>query len=106
MRKETSTLLFYQPSTTDHCHSINQYMEHISLHPIDCLYENFRQYLKTVEDFMPQDLESRDLEKYSKAVQVLQKFFEDVVEVSNANIIRNANNLLMTLPPNSDKNIS
>ena len=78
-------------------------MDHVSLHQIDCPYENFRQYLKTGEDFMPQDLESRDLEKLSKAVQVLQKIFKDGVEVSGANIIRNANNLLTTLPPTVTK---
>ena len=78
-------------------------MDHVSLHPIDCPYEDFRQYLKTGEDFMPQDLESRDLEKRSKAVQVLQKIFKDGVEVSGANIIRNSNNLLTTLPPTATK---
>ena len=55
---------------------------------------------------MPQDLESRDLEKRSKAVQVLLKNFKDAVDVSNANIIRNANNLLTTLSPDSDEDIS
>ena len=81
-------------------------MDHISLHPIACPYENLRQYSKAGKDFTPQDLESRDQEKRSKAVQIVQKVFKDAVEMSNANIIRNANNLLTTLPPYSDNDIS
>ena len=81
-------------------------MGHVSLHPIDCPNENFRQYSKMGEDFMPQDLESRDLEKRSKAVQIVQKFFKNAVEVSNTNIIRNVNNLLTTLLPDNNKDIS
>ena len=80
-------------------------MGHVSLHPSDCPYEDFRHYSKTGEDFMPQDLQSRDPEKRIKVVEIVQKIFKDAVEVSNTNIIRNANNLLTTLPPDSYKDI-
>ena len=90
----------------DRCHFINQYKDHVSLHPIDCPYENFRQYSKTGEVFMPKDLESGDLEKRIKAVEIVQKFFKYAVEVFSANIIRNVNNLLATLLPDSHKDIA
>ena len=78
-RQEASTLCFYLPSTTDRCHSINQYRDHVSLHPIDCPYENFRQYSKTGEDFMPQDLELRDLVARQLKLSV-EKQLKNVVE--------------------------
>ena len=71
MKNDYSTLFFYLPSTTDRSESINQYMDHVSLHPIDCPYESFR-HTKTGDDFVPQDLESRDLEKRNKAVGIVK----------------------------------
>ena len=65
---------FYLLSTTDCSHNINQFREKVSLHPIDCIYEDFRQYSKTGEDFMPIDLESRDIEKRTKAAEIVRKF--------------------------------
>ena len=55
---------------------------------------------------MPQDVQSRDPEKRIKEVEIVQKIFKDAVEVSNTNIIRNANNLLTTLLPDSYKDIA
>ena len=39
-----STLFFYLPSTTDRKEKINQFVKNISLHPIDCRYEDFKKY--------------------------------------------------------------
>ena len=55
---------------------------------------------------MPSDLELRDIEKHENAAETIQIFFKDTVEVSNSNIVRNANNLLTDLPRNNDKNIT
>ena len=55
---------------------------------------------------MPSDLELRDIEKRENAAETIQRFFKDTVEVSNSNIVRNANNLLTDLPRNNDKNIT
>lgn len=67
------------------------------MHPIDCPYEDFRWYLETGEDFIPIDLESRDLEKRTTAMETVRIFFKDAIEASSSNIMRNTNNLLMTL---------
>ena len=67
------------------------------MHPIDCPYEDFRWYSETGEDFIPTDLETRDLEKRTTAKEIVRKFFKDAVEASSSNIMRNTNNLLMTL---------
>ena len=55
---------------------------------------------------MPSGLESRDLEKRENAAETVRRFLKDAVEVSNYNIVRNANNLLMDLPRDDDKNIT
>ena len=48
------------------------------------------------EDFIATDLESKDLEKRTKAADIVQTFFKDAAEVCNLNIIKNAN-LLTTI---------
>lgn len=96
MRKE-AFIFFYLPSTTDLSHDKNQFGEIVSLHPIYCPYEDFRRYSEAGEDFIPTDLESRDLEKRTKAAKIVRKFFKNAAQVSTSNIIRNANNLLTTL---------
>ena len=105
MKQESSALFPYLPSTTDHSHDINQFKENVSLHPIDSPYEDFRGYSETGEDFIPTDLESRDLEKRTKAVEIVRKFFKHAAEVSNCNIIWNTNNLL-TILPHDDNDIT
>ena len=55
---------------------------------------------------MPSDIELRDIEKRENAAETIQRFFKDTVEVSNSNIVRNANNLLTDLPRSNDKNIT
>ena len=55
---------------------------------------------------MPSDLQSRDIEKRENAAETIRRFFKDTVEVSNSNIVRNANNLLTDLPRNNDKSIA
>ena len=93
-----SALFFYLPSTIDCSESINQYLEYVLLHPIDCLYERFKQYSCTGKEFIPQDLDSRDLEKWHIAVQIVQNCFKEAVNVPNSNLICNANHLILTLP--------
>ena len=97
---------FNLPSTTDCFHDIDQFKENIPLHPMDYPYEDFRQYSKTKQDFGLLDLESKDLEKLIKAVNIVQKFFKDAAEVSNSNIVRNVNNLLAALAHDNDKVIA
>ena len=95
MRQEAFTF-FYLPTTTDCSHNTNQFRENVSLHAIDCPYEDFRRYSETEEDFIATDLESKDLEKRTKAADIVRTFFKDAAEVSNLNIIKNAN-LLTTI---------
>ena len=76
LKQESSTLFFYLFSTTDFSRDINQFKENVSLHPIGCLYEYFRQYSETGED-----LESKDLEKRTKAAEIVRNFFQDATDM-------------------------
>ena len=54
---------------------------------------------------MTSGLESRDPKKRENAAETVRRFFMDTVEVSNYNIVRNENNLLMDLPRDNDKTL-
>ena len=66
-RQENPTLFFYLTSSIERSYVINQLREYVSLHPIDCPFEAFKQYSKNEEDFVPSDVESRHLEKCETA---------------------------------------
>ena len=83
---------FYLPSTTDRKEIINQYLEKVSLTPIDCLQENFRAYLRSKKDFNPIDLD--DALNREDAIKTLYTFFKKMIEVSDANLIRNVDYLV------------
>ena len=72
-------------------------MNNVSLHPTDCFYENFKQYSSSSDDFIPQDFDSRDQKKWSVAVEIVRNFFKDTANVSNSNLVRNANKMMSTL---------
>ena len=77
-------------------------MKNVSLHLIDCIYKNFKQYLSSGDEFMPQDLNSTDPQKRAIATEIVLDFFKDVVNVSNVNLVRNSNNLLTSLTKAND----
>lgn len=69
---------------------------------IDCLYENFKQYLNNGDDFIPQDFDLREQEKLNVAVNIVRNFFKDAFNVSHSNFVHNTNNLISTLPQASN----
>ena len=97
--QEHSNIFFFLPSTTDKNEKINQFFKNVSLHPIDCRYEDFRKYLAVGRDFCLQNLHSTDLEKRLAAREIIVKLFKDAVHVFNSNFMRNTNNLLTHFQP-------
>ena len=92
--QEFSRMFFFLPSTTNRKETINQFFKNVSLHPIDGRYEDFRKYSATGRDFYPQALDSPDMDKRLVAREIVVNFFKDAVQVSNSNLVRNANTLL------------
>ena len=91
-----SKLFFFLPSTMDRKEKINQFMKNFSLHPIDCRFEDFQKCSCIGVDFRPQDLDSSDLERRLAAKEIVVNFFKDAVQVSDSNLVHNANKLLTT----------
>ena len=94
-KQESSRSFFFLPSTTDRKETINNFREHVQLHPIDCLYDDFVKHSPKNEPFTPQDPDSNDPEKRCVAREVVVDFFKEAIEVSNSSLIRNANTLLL-----------
>ena len=92
--QEHSRMFFFLPSTTDRIEKINQFFKNVTLHPVDCRYEDFQKYSPTTRDFRLQDLDLSDLERRLAAKEIVINFFKDAVQVSNSNLVRNTNTLL------------
>ena len=82
--QEYSALFFCLPYTIDRKEKINQFVKNILLHPIDCQYEDFKEYSWDQTKFGPQDLDSPDLNERLAAREFVVNFFKDAAQVSNA----------------------
>ena len=68
-------------TTTDGRQKINQFMKNVSLHPINCICENFKQYFSSVDavdEFIPEDLDSTDQQKRAIVSAIVLNFFKEV----------------------------
>ena len=90
--------LFYLPSTTDRKELMYQYKDNVSLNPIDWNYEDFKNFSSEKKDFYPHYLDLNVNDERKVAAEILYNIFNDLVEMSNANLIRNADHLLAILP--------
>ena len=73
--QQHSEMFFFLP-TTDRKEKINQFFKNVSLHPIDCRYEDFQKYSPTGRDFRPQDLDSSDFGKETGCKRNCYKLFQ------------------------------
>ena len=95
-RQKSSKLHFFLCSTTNRKEKINQYLN-VFLTLIDCIYKKFKQYSPKCKDFNASDLNlTLGNEKRSIAPDAMYSFFKDAVEISNANLISNADHILKT----------
>ena len=63
----------------------------------------FQKFLPTKNEFYPQHLDLNVNDKRKKvAVETLYNVFNDLVEMSNSSLIKNADHLLALLPGNSN----
>ena len=91
--QETSKL-FFLLSTTDSKEKINEFFGNVNLHPIECPYDDFVNYSTKDHSFLPYHLESRNTTERKVAREMVQNFLKHVAEMSNSNLIRNANSLM------------
>ena len=95
----------YLPSTTDRKESINQYKGNVQLHPIDCAYEKFPEFSSKQSNFFSHHLESADTKEREIAREIVVNFMKHIVKISNANLNRNANCLVINGNVSSDAKI-
>ena len=96
-REEPSTLFFYLPPITDRKEKINQLRDNVSLSPIDCSLDFLNSFSPDSNvTFQLHFLKSNDPEKKYPQAELLYKFFSQLAETSNANLIRNADCLLVS----------
>ena len=92
--EDFSRLLFFLPSTTERKEKINKFFGNVHLHPIDCSYEAFSNYYVKSHTFYPQHLDSRFPEEREAARKLVSNHLKHIAEISNSNLIRNANSLM------------
>ena len=100
--EESSSLFFFLPSIIDRNDKNNQFRDNVNLNPIDCSLEFLSSFSPDKVDFQPHLLKSSDAEKRDMQVQLLYKFFRQMTETSNGNLIRNADYLLASVKEKRD----
>ena len=91
---DLSKLFLFLPSTTNRKEKINKFFNNVLLHRIDCAYEDFSNYSLKNKTFYAQHLDSRFLEERAAAKEVVSSYFRHIAEISDSNLIRNANSLI------------
>ena len=64
------------------------------IHPIDCAYDDCVNYSTKNHSFLPHHLDSRNATEREASREILRNFLKHVAEMSNSNLIRNANSLM------------
>ena len=65
--------------------------ENVPLNPLDCNYENFKNFHPEKKDFYPQHLDLNVSDKRRKvAVETMYNVLNNLCEASNANLVCNA----------------
>ena len=66
----------------------------VNLHPIDCPYDDFVNYSTKIHSLLPHYLDSGNTDEKEAAREIVQNFLKHVAEISNLNLIQNANSLM------------
>ena len=67
---------------------LNQWSEHVNLHPIDVSYEQL-EALNGNDNFSPDDLDNSS--KRNKITKIFHSFMKEAAASSNHNLVRNSN---------------
>ena len=99
LNNDHSNIYLFLPSTTDRSEKHNQYMDSVRLWPIDIKPSDFGEYLD------PSKLHQVNGEDREKSRECVLNVLGKVVDLSNQNLIRNANCLLAKRPHNKQDNL-
>ena len=104
----SSKLFFFLPSTTDRKEKINRWVNNVNLHPINCLYDDFKNYAPQSFEIQKKGIQSQDLDFHIQAVksetrECILNFMRHAAELSNNNLVRNSNALMQSKDAKIDK---
>ena len=109
--KETecsSKLFFFLPSTMDRKEKINRWVNNINLHPINCLYDDFKNYAPQRFEIQKKGIQLQDLDFHIQAVrfetrECILNSMKHAAELSKNNLVRNSNALMQSKDAKIDK---
>ena len=87
-RDESSSLFYYLPSLSDRKEEINQYMNNVSLSPVDVTVDFIEKFSENVS-FKPDLLSSSDEKERKPQIEILYGLFKHLATVSDQNLERN-----------------
>ena len=91
LNRTFSKIYFSFPSTTDRSEEINKYMNCVNIHPLDFDEKEFG------DDFNPSRLDFVG-DKKEQTTQSVVNMLKRITEISNTNLIKNADGLLHSKP--------
>ena len=97
-------IFFFLPNTTDRKEVVNQYLNNVSLSPIDWRYDDFKKFSPNDYEFNSADLLLKGEER-RKAVPTRYNVFKHIIELSYSNLIINADYLIRKSPNIDSDNI-
>ena len=87
-RDESSSLFYFLPSLSDRKEEINQYMNNVSLSPVDVTVDFIEKFSENVS-FKPDLLSSSDEKERKPQIEILYGLFKHLATVSDQNLERN-----------------
>ena len=104
----SSKLFFFLPSTTDRKEKINRWVSNVNLHPINCLYDDFKNYAPQRFEIQKKGIQLQDLDFHIQAVrfetrECILNFMKHAAELSKNNLVRNSNALMQSKDAKIDK---
>ena len=104
----SSKLFFFLPSTTDRKEKINRWINNVNLHPINCLYDDFKNYAPQSFEIQKKGIQLQDLDFHIQAVrfetrECILNFMKHAAELSKNNLVRNSNALMQSKDAKIDK---
>ena len=89
-------MFFFLPSTTNRKEKINRWVNNVNLHPIDCLYDEFKNYAPQNSEIEKRRLHPEDLDLPAPLLKLETRnctlnFMKLAASLPNNNLIRNEN---------------
>ena len=92
--QETSKLFFFLQSITGCKEKIKIFFGNVNLHPIDCPHDDLSNYSDTNYSFLPHHLDLWNPSERKVVREIARNFLKHAAEMSNSNLIWNANSLM------------